>query len=62
MNAYSSLKAGNARLRRDKRELAEQLELALAANQRLSVGNARLRTALNEARAVSVLPRRSSPR
>ncbi|KAB2587553.1 hypothetical protein [Streptomyces arboris] len=58
VNAYAALKADNARLRSDKRELAEQLELAIAAIQRLSVDNDLLRTALHEAHSVTPLPRR----
>ncbi|MER5473578.1 hypothetical protein [Streptomyces sp. NPDC002685] len=56
--AYTALKAGNTRLRRDKRELTEQLELAIAAIQRLSLDSDRLRSALHEARSVAPLPRR----
>ncbi|MEU3558263.1 hypothetical protein [Streptomyces fragilis] len=56
--AYTEMKADNARLRRDKRDLAAQLEAAVAAIQRLSVDNDRLRAALHEARAVTPLPRR----
>jgi hypothetical protein len=57
-DAHTSLKTENARLRRDKRDLTEQLELALAAIQRLSVDNDRLQTALHQARSVTPLPRR----
>ncbi|MFI1759270.1 hypothetical protein [Streptomyces sp. NPDC020571] len=55
---YTEMKADNARLRRDKRDLAVQLEVAVAVIQRLSVDNERLRAALHEARAVTPLPRR----
>ncbi|MFB7462696.1 hypothetical protein ACFCZ1_04150 [Streptomyces sp. NPDC056224] len=55
---FTAVKADNARLRRDKRELAEPLELAIAAIQRLTVDNDRLRTALHEARSIAPLPRR----
>ncbi|MGW2089883.1 hypothetical protein, partial [Streptomyces sp. NPDC001880] len=57
-DAYTELKTDNARLRRDKRELAAQLEVAIAAIQRLSIDNEHLRAALHEARAVTPLPRR----
>ncbi|MEV6756796.1 hypothetical protein [Streptomyces sp. NPDC051214] len=56
--APTSLKTDNARLRRDTRDLTEQLELALAAIQRFSVDNDRLRSALHEARSITPLPRR----
>lgn len=55
---FTAVKADNARLHRDKRELAEQVELAIAAIQPLSVDNDRLRTALHEARSIAPLPRR----
>ncbi|MFG2989292.1 hypothetical protein ACGFZK_08340 [Streptomyces sp. NPDC048257] len=58
-DAYSKVKADNARLRRDNRDLAEQLELAIAAIQRLTIDNDCLRTALQDARAVTPLPRRT---
>lgn len=58
VDAYSKVQADNARLRRTNRDLAEQLELAIAAIQRLSIDNGRLRTALHDARAVTPLPRR----
>ncbi|MEU8489491.1 hypothetical protein [Streptomyces sp. NPDC048641] len=57
-DAYSTLQADNARLRRDKRDLTKQLELAIAAVQRLSVDNDRLRTALHEAHSVTPLVQR----
>ncbi|MEV5200507.1 hypothetical protein [Streptomyces sp. NPDC053720] len=57
-DAYSRLKTDNARLQRDKRDLAEQLVVAIAAIQRLSVDNETLRDALHTARAVTTLPRR----
>ncbi|MFK0258661.1 hypothetical protein [Streptomyces sp. NPDC090445] len=57
-DAYGKVKADNARLRRDNRDLAEQLELAIAAIQRLTIDNDRLQTALHDARAVTPLPRR----
>lgn len=57
-DAYTGLKTGNARLRRDKRELAAQTEVAIAAIQGLSIDNEHLRAALHEARAVTALPRR----
>lgn len=57
-DAYTALKTDNAQLRRDKRALAEQLELAIAAIQRLSIDNDRLRAALHDARAVTALLRR----
>ncbi|MFI1414978.1 hypothetical protein ACH4Y0_34365 [Streptomyces sp. NPDC020707] len=44
-DTYTALKTDNARLRRDQRDLAQQLDLALAAIQRLSIDNDRLRTA-----------------
>ncbi|MET9141979.1 hypothetical protein [Streptomyces parvulus] len=57
-DAYSALKADNARLRRAKRDLTAQLELAIAAIQRLTIDNERLRGALHDASVVSTLPRR----
>lgn len=58
VDAYSKVQADNARLRRTNRDLAEQLELAIAAIQRLSIDNGLLRAALHDARAVTPLPRR----
>ncbi|MET7543613.1 hypothetical protein [Streptomyces sp. NPDC005349] len=52
-DAYNRIKVENARLRREKRDLAHQLELALAAVPCLSTDNDRLRTALHEAQAVT---------
>ncbi|MFF1736513.1 MULTISPECIES: hypothetical protein [unclassified Streptomyces] len=57
-DAYSRLKTDNARLQRDKRDLAAQLEVAIAVIQRLSVDNETLRDALHTARAIPPLPRR----
>ncbi|MGW6404509.1 hypothetical protein, partial [Streptomyces sp. NPDC055134] len=57
-SVYSALKADNACLRRDKRDLTKQLELAVAAVQRLCVDNDRLRTALHEAHSVTPLVQR----
>ncbi|MFB7374091.1 hypothetical protein ACFC0D_30040 [Streptomyces sp. NPDC056222] len=57
-HAYSKVQTDNARLRRNNRDLAEHLELAIAAIQRLSIDNDFLRAALHEARAVTPLPRR----
>ena len=57
-NAYARCLADSARLRRDNRNLTEQLELAIAAIQRLSTDNDRLRTALHDAHSVAPLPRR----
>ncbi|WP_328965664.1 hypothetical protein [Streptomyces virginiae] len=57
-DAYSKVQANNARLRRDNRDLAAELELAIAAIQRLSIDNGLLRAALHDARAVTPLPRR----
>jgi AraC-like DNA-binding protein len=54
-NAFTALKTENARLRRDKRDLAQQLDLAIAAIQRLSIDNDRLRTALHEASSITRL-------
>ncbi|MEU9144043.1 hypothetical protein [Streptomyces sp. NPDC048349] len=57
-DAHSKVQANNALLRRDNRDLAEQLELAMAAIQRLSIDNGLLRAALHDARAATPLPRR----
>lgn len=57
-DAYNRLKTDNARLQRDKRDLAAQLEVAIAVIQRLSIDNETLRRALHTARAVPTLPRR----
>ncbi|WP_030670010.1 hypothetical protein [Streptomyces rimosus] len=58
MNEAPRLKTDNARLRRDKRDLTGELELAIATIQRLSMDNDRLRTVPHEARPVAPLPRR----
>ncbi|MEV4443396.1 hypothetical protein AB0K09_31255 [Streptomyces sp. NPDC049577] len=55
---FTTLKTDNARLRREKRDLAQQLELAIAAIQHLSTDNHHLRTALHEARSVTAITRR----
>ncbi|MEU5289390.1 hypothetical protein AB0G97_36145 [Streptomyces sp. NPDC020755] len=57
-NAFAKATADNARLRRANRDLAEQLELATAVIQRLSIDNHQLREALHQAREVTALPRR----
>ncbi|SCF73997.1 hypothetical protein [Streptomyces sp. Ncost-T10-10d] len=57
-DARSKVQANNARLRRDNCDLAAQLELAIAAIQRLSIDDGLLRAALHDARAVTLLPRR----
>ncbi|MFD4478325.1 hypothetical protein ACFWPU_19780 [Streptomyces sp. NPDC058471] len=58
-DADARLKTDNARLRRENRDLTAELGLAIAAIQRLSTDNDRLRTALHAARAVTPLHRRS---
>ncbi|MET8248711.1 hypothetical protein ABZV31_32595 [Streptomyces sp. NPDC005202] len=60
-DAYTQVKVDNDRLRRANRDLTHQLDLALAAIQRLSIDNNRLRTALHQAAAVTPLPRRPPP-
>ncbi|MFB7297419.1 hypothetical protein [Streptomyces rubiginosohelvolus] len=57
-DAYTACKADNARLRRTNRDLATQLDLAIAVIQRLSTDNDRLRTALHQAQSITPLPRR----
>ncbi|WP_331750430.1 MULTISPECIES: hypothetical protein [unclassified Streptomyces] len=57
-DAYTTVKTDNARLRRENRDLKRELDLAIAATQRLSTDNDRLRTALHDARAVTPLHRR----
>ncbi|MCX4681271.1 hypothetical protein OG413_39430 [Streptomyces sp. NBC_01433] len=56
-DAHAKVKTDNAQLRRDNRDLAHQLDLAVAAIQRLSIDNDLLQAALHDARAVTALPR-----
>ncbi|MER5371073.1 hypothetical protein [Streptomyces sp. NPDC002722] len=55
--AFTALKTEHARLRGDKCDLTQQLDLALAVIQRPSIDNDRLRVALHDVQAVTVLSR-----
>jgi hypothetical protein len=61
-DAFAALQADNARLRRAHRDMAEHLDLAVAAIQRLSIDNDRLRAALDVAQHVTRLPRPAQTR
>jgi len=57
---YETLQKDVARLRRDNQDLTENLEMAIANIQRLTIENHRLRQALEEAHKVARLPTRRS--
>ena len=57
---YETLEKDVARLRRDNQDLTENLEMAIANIQRLTIENHRLRQALEEAHKVARLPTRRS--
>lgn len=59
--AYAQLQRDNAELRRTNRELSENLELAIANIQRLTIDNRRLTLALESASAVTRLAQRRHP-
>jgi hypothetical protein len=61
-DAFAALQADTARLRGAHRDMAEHLDLAVAAIQRLSIDNDRLRAALDVAQHVTRLPRPAQTR
>ena len=57
---YETLQKDVTRLRRDNQDLTENLEMAIANIQRLTIENHRLRQALQEAHKVARIPTRRS--